>query len=55
MKVKLNFKQIVDIVNLDRTTTGILYEDAVGKYPEEVIIDAEIIPQMTFQEHINTE
>lgn len=43
MKVKLNFKQIVDIVNLDITSTGVTYEDARERYPNECIVDVDPI------------
>ena len=46
MKVKLSFKQIVDIANLNIMTTGFTYEDArrfFSPYTEGIIIDAEPI------------
>lgn len=46
MKVKLSFKQIVDIANLNIMTTGFTYEDArrfFAPYTEGIIIDAEPI------------
>lgn len=46
MKVKLSFKQIVDIANLNIMTTGFTHEDArrfFSPYTEGIIIDAEPI------------
>lgn len=46
MKVKLSFKQIVDIAKINIMTTGFTYEDArrfFSPYTEGIIIDAESI------------